>query len=104
VLPDRTSGSSNSGGDDNTGANNPGESFSKECAGGQTDDEDGIRILTPMVPGEEACIEVKAVVPGTGGMLNAWIDFDGDGTFEGDANEQIVFNKRNNISIQLSFC
>ncbi|MBD3367519.1 MAG: T9SS type A sorting domain-containing protein [Candidatus Eisenbacteria bacterium] len=42
-----------------------------------TDDEDGIVFGTPLVPGQTAQYDVTASVAG---YLDAWIDFDGDGT------------------------
>jgi hypothetical protein len=46
--------------------------------GMQVDDEDGVNFLTPLVPGQTAQVEVVA---STDGWLNAWIDFDRDGTW-----------------------
>ncbi|MEM8680639.1 MAG: GEVED domain-containing protein, partial [Planctomycetota bacterium] len=48
------------------------------------DDEDGIKFLTPLVPGQFADVEVNASVDG---FLNAWVDFSGNGLW--DAGEQI---------------
>ena len=44
-----------------------------------SDDEDGIEFLTPLIPGQEAAIRVT--VTGNGGFLNGWFDFEGDGDF-----------------------
>ncbi len=46
-------------------------------------DEDGVTFLQPLTPGGQTSIDVTATVAG---YLNAWIDFDRDGTFtaEGD--------------------
>ncbi|MCA9167345.1 MAG: hypothetical protein KDB23_06735, partial [Planctomycetales bacterium] len=44
------------------------------------DDEDGVRFLTPLIPGQVATVEVIASTPG---WLNAWIDFDRDGSWLG---------------------
>lgn len=46
---------------------------------GDGSDDDGIRFLSPLLPGTTAQIEVTA---STSGFLNAWFDFDDDGTFE----------------------
>ncbi len=43
-----------------------------------SDDEDGIVFETALVPGEIARLSVTA---STGGYLNAWLDFNSDGTF-----------------------
>ena len=46
------------------------------------DDEDGIEFLTPLIPGDTACIRITYTLPsGAPGYLNAWMDFDGDGVF-----------------------
>jgi hypothetical protein len=50
-----------------------------------TNDEDGVVFTSPLSPGEPATIEVTA---STQGYLNAWIDFNQDGTFAG-AGKQI---------------
>jgi hypothetical protein len=53
-----------------------------------SDDEDGILFTTPLIPGAPASIDV---LNGAGaGRLNAWIDFNANGTF--DASEQIATN------------
>ncbi|MEZ4732233.1 MAG: SdrD B-like domain-containing protein [Caldilineaceae bacterium] len=46
------------------------------------DDEDGITLITPLVPAGPACLTVTAHVPnGEQGVFQAWIDFNGDGDF-----------------------
>ncbi|MGQ9493458.1 MAG: SdrD B-like domain-containing protein [Anaerolineae bacterium] len=52
---------------------------------GVPDDEDGVIFATPLVPGRSALITVTA---STAGYLNAWIDFNGNGSF--DSGEQIA--------------
>ena len=42
-------------------------------------DDDGIRFLTPLIPGTSVSIEVNA---STDGFLNAWIDFNADGVLD----------------------
>ncbi|MEO1713543.1 MAG: SdrD B-like domain-containing protein, partial [Bacteroidota bacterium] len=80
-----------SGGDNtNSGAGN--------CTGAQ-DDESGVRFLTPMIAGQEACVEITTQLDAGTAYLAAWIDFDGDGTFDGDANEQLVFHAIDGNSI-----
>ncbi len=49
------------------------------------DDEDGVTFTSPLLPGESATIEVTA---STAGYLNAWLDFNQNGSFA-DAGEQI---------------
>lgn len=49
------------------------------------DDEDGIRFTSPLDAGTQATLEVIA---SAAGLLNAWIDFNGDGDWN-DAGEQI---------------
>jgi len=74
--PDVNSGMGAAGGDDN----------------GDTDDEDGIVFMTPMMAGTTAVISMTAHVdaavnagtPNQGtAYYGAWIDLDGDGTFNG---------------------
>ncbi len=92
-APDFDAGQDDDG-DDNMNFNNPDESAFAEC---DEDDEDGIRLLTPMVAGNEACIEVVATVPDGGANLNAWIDFNGNGQFN-PSFEAIEFTSRTNSS------
>lgn len=44
------------------------------------DDENGVVFAGPLVPGQPASVEVTA---STAGLLDAWIDFDQDGTWSG---------------------
>lgn len=48
------------------------------CSGG--DDEDGLVFTTPVVSCSDATIEVTA---GAAGVVDAWIDWDADGSFDG---------------------
>ena len=57
--------------------------------GDGTDDEDGVVFNTPLAQGQTATITVTA---STSGLLNAWVDFNGDGLFTGP-NEQIFTNQ-----------
>lgn len=50
-----------------------------------SDDEDGVAFTSPIEPGKIASLDVTASVPG---YLNAWVDFDGNGSF-GGGDEQI---------------
>ncbi len=61
-------------------------------ATGDGADEDGVTLVTPLIAGAEACVEVDAVVTGTvDAVLQGWIDFNGDGDFDADANEALAF-------------
>ncbi|TVR43507.1 MAG: T9SS C-terminal target domain-containing protein, partial [Bacteroidia bacterium] len=51
------------------------------------DDEDGVRFLNSFVPGENVTVEVS--VQGTG-YLNAWFDWDADGSWGGPFEHTIV--------------
>ena len=73
------------GGDDQT----PGLLTEGVCV--NNDDEDGVSLLTPLIPGSTACIEVTATSVNGTAVLNAWIDFNGDGDFAGDPNENLTF-------------
>ena len=52
------------------------------------DDEDGITFTSPLTPGRSASVDVDMGASPMSGVLNAWIDFDGDGQWSG-AGEQI---------------
>ena len=54
--------------------------------GDGTDDEDGVT-FTVLIPGEDATI--TATVTGDGGVLQGWVDFNGDGDWD-DPGEQIL--------------
>lgn len=74
--PDSVAGTSGAGGDDGN------QGFVTRGACTNLDDEDGIQFVTPMVPGGPACVAVTANVPGgEQGILQGWIDFNGDGDF-----------------------
>ena len=55
------------------------------------DDEDGITFITPLVPGNEACVSVTAV-NGTGSATNLYgfIDYNGDGDFDSDTDDPLT--------------
>lgn len=48
-------------------------------ADGDGADDDGVRFLSPLLPGTSASIEITG---STSGYLNAWIDFDADGVLD----------------------
>lgn len=54
------------------------------------DDEDGVRFLTPLTPGQTSVVEVVVTMPSApqAARLDAWLDFSGDGDWA-DASEQI---------------
>ncbi|MBN1584568.1 MAG: DUF11 domain-containing protein, partial [Anaerolineae bacterium] len=58
---------------------------------GIPDDEDGVAFSGPLVPGETLVITVTAAPTATG-VLNAWIDFDGNGVLN-DVGEQVALNE-----------
>jgi len=77
--PEAMAGMMTGGDDGNTGDQTYGTS---EVEG---DDEDGITLLSPMVAGQNACIQYDAMNnTGEPAVLQAWIDFDNNGTFESD--------------------
>ncbi len=55
-----------------------------------TDDEDGVKFLTEFIPGQTAAIEVTASTPG---ILNAWIDFNRDGSWNDESDHIAVDNQ-----------
>ena len=91
--PDFEAGTDGSGGDDQSTA-----IFEEgTCVG--TDDEDGVTLLTQMIPGSTACVEVTATSTNGTAVLNAWIDFNGDGDFAGDPNENLTFTSIDGVPI-----
>ena len=52
------------------------------------DDEDGVAFVVPLVPGVPSSVDVTASVDG---QLDAWIDFDGDGSWA-ELGDQIAAN------------
>ena len=46
------------------------------------DDEDGITFVTPLIVGTQACVNVTLTGGGGGGRLDAWVDFNANGTWE----------------------
>ncbi len=55
------------------------------CTG--LDDEDGVQLSTPLIPGYQACIAITATNGLGSANLYGWIDYNGDGDFDSDANE-----------------
>lgn len=53
------------------------------------DDEDGVTLMTPLVPGQMATVQVVASLAGA--FLNAWVDFGGDGSWA-TSGDQIIVN------------
>jgi hypothetical protein len=86
-APDAEAGTDAIGGDDATS----GFVVRGNCT--RPDDEDGVRLATPLVPGGPACLAVTAHLPvGEPAIFQGWIDFNGDGDFglpggADDANE-----------------
>ncbi|MHC4718240.1 MAG: GEVED domain-containing protein, partial [Planctomycetota bacterium] len=72
--------------------------------GAPTDDEDGVRFLTRVIPGEDAMVEVVLTsADGRGGYLNAWMDFDGSSTWT-EADDRIFHGEPLNPGVNvLSF-
>jgi len=52
------------------------------------DDEDGVTFTTPLSLGAEASVDIDMTASPMGALLNAWIDFNGDGDWA-DAGEQV---------------
>jgi hypothetical protein len=95
-APDEQAGAKGYGeddGDDETDTNPLSWKQGAAC----TDDEDGIKFLTPLVPGYDAAIELTYALPdnfnGPDGYLNAWIDYNGNGIL--DAGEKLAWSKLN---------
>ena len=84
--PDAQAGTTGTGGDDAADATDTTDIEVGTCTAG--DDEDGVVLTTPLLPGAQACVSVTAH-NATGGdaYLYAWIDWDGSGDF--DAGERV---------------
>ena len=54
-----------------------------------SDDEDGVIFITPLIPGQQAELEVAATALG---MLDGWIDFDDDGSWS-QTSDQIFISE-----------
>lgn len=50
-------------------------------------DEDGVTFATPLIRGSNACVTVSLTAGPSGGMLDAWVDFNRDGVW--GAGEQV---------------
>ena len=80
--PDAHAGADTNGGDDNAGSNSVPPTTVGTCSS-PGDDEDGVQLITPLIPGSQACIRVTGVNNlSSNANLYAWIDFNGDGTFD----------------------
>ena len=65
-------------------------------------DEDGVTLLTPLVPGQPATVQVVTTMLGglMNAPLNAWIDFDADGSWA-TPGDQVCINANMNPGINL---
>ncbi|MBL7780225.1 MAG: T9SS type A sorting domain-containing protein [Saprospiraceae bacterium] len=87
--PDPMAGLMSGGDDNNSGVNTDGTAST--CG----DDDDGIMLVSPLVPGSTATIMVTAMnMLGANAVLQGWIDYNGDGDFN-DANEALTFTNVN---------
>jgi len=78
--PDPQAGTTAAGGDDAADATDTADVEVGTCTAG--DDEDGVTLTTPLLPGARACITVTAHnAKGRDAYLYAWIDWDGSGSF-----------------------
>ncbi|MCP4593857.1 MAG: hypothetical protein GY842_24245, partial [bacterium] len=65
----------------------PSSDATGDDAAGVPDDEDGVRLESAIIAGQIATLTITGTNV-SGAVLNAWIDFDGDGDFD-DLGEQI---------------
>ncbi len=79
--PDINAGIDATNGDDNQ----IGSVVYGQCANGN--DEDGITMVTPLIPGSQACVVATIHNTGAPARLYGWVDFNGDGDFQYDPNE-----------------
>lgn len=64
---------------DNDANGQPNADATGDDINGVPDDEDGVTLLTPLLPGQAAIAQVVAGI--SNGFLNAWIDFGADGSW-----------------------
>ncbi|MDJ0757303.1 MAG: SdrD B-like domain-containing protein [Ardenticatenaceae bacterium] len=75
-APDEYAGIDGIGGDDYVPSTAAGTCI-------DNDDEDGVVLADPLIPGAESCVSVAAVNSTAGNAtLQGWIDFNGNGTFD----------------------
>lgn len=85
--PDQQSGNDPTGGDDNDPS-----AYNVGTVPANGDDEDGFNLLTPIIPGFEACASIQTTVPGapyTPAYVSVWLDLNGNAAF--DLNEKLTF-------------
>ncbi len=85
--PDQQSGNDPTGGDDNDPS-----AYNVGSVPANGDDEDGFNLLTPIIPGFEACASIQTTVPGapyTPAYVSVWLDLNGNAAF--DLNEKLTF-------------
>ena len=90
--PQTTSGYTGTGGDDH-------EMSNFQIGTNLDGDENGVKFITPMIPGHEACIEVTTTAVSGDNYLTAWIDFNGDGAF--NAGEQLLWKTSGSTTADL---
>ncbi|MBN2011918.1 PKD domain-containing protein [candidate division KSB1 bacterium] len=61
------------------------------------DDEDGVRFLTPLEPGQQASVEVRAT---TVGALTGWIDFNADSSWD-DPGEHFIIDYQTTAGVNV---
>src|SRR5205085_7692524 len=61
-------------------------------------DEDGIEFVSAIVPGQTATIQVTVSNAANGARLDAWLDFDGDGSWS-QASDRIFTNRFLNAGV-----
>ena len=82
--PDPMAGAMMPGGDDNNNG--------VVVAGTAGDDEDGVMLVSPLIPGATATIMVDAMnTTGSAAVLQGWIDWNGNGMFDMIPNEELTF-------------
>ncbi|MBN1818812.1 MAG: hypothetical protein JW828_15730 [Sedimentisphaerales bacterium] len=59
------------------------------------DDEDGVTFTNPLIPGGTGMVMIDLTASPSGGMVNAWLDFNADGDWDdvwADGSEQIILD------------
>lgn len=67
-------------------------------------DEDGVLFTTPLLPGQLACVDVTVDPTGVPGVLDGWIDFDGDGVWSPGLPEQVFTSQPLGLGLNANLC
>lgn len=67
-------------------------------------DEDGVLFTAALLPGRTACVDVTVDPTGISGVLDGWIDFDGDGAWASGLPEQVFTSQPLVLGLNSNLC